>query len=141
MKTVHIQKLHPAATVPSYAHVGDAGMDLCTTQAISLRSQQSAIVPTGIACKLPRGTVGLIWDKSGLATKHGLKVLGGVIDEGYRGEIMVGLINLGKKTIKFEAGNKVAQMLIQDVQHPVIKIVSTLASSQRGSKGFGSSGK
>ncbi len=136
-----IQLLHPQAKLPTYANSGDAGMDLCTTTKIILRPGRTATVPTGIACQLPRGTVGLVWDKSGLATRHGLKVLGGVIDEGYRGEIMVGLANLGTKTVTLDVGHKVAQMLIQKIDRPTIRKVTKLSASQRGTKGFGSSGK
>ena len=116
-------------------------MDLYAVERTTIKPGRSALIGTGIACHLPRGHVGLIWDKSGLATSHGLKVMGGVIDEGYRGEIKVGLMNLGAKTVTFEAGHKIAQMLVQRVHQPKIRIVTALAASQRGIKGFGSTGK
>jgi len=134
-------QLHPSATIPTYANPGDAGMDLHTVERVVLRSGQSAVVPTGIAVALPRGCVGLIWDKSGIATKHGLKVMGGVIDEGYRGEIKVGLANLGSKRVVLEVGQKVAQMLVQRVHRVSVQQVASLTSTRRGAKGFGSSGK
>jgi dUTP pyrophosphatase len=136
-----IQKIHPSAKVPTYANPGDAGMDLHAIESVSIKPGRMALVATGIAVQLPKSTVGLIWDKSGLATNYGLKVLGGVIDEGYRGEIKVGLINLGAETYHVEAGNKVAQMLIQAVHRPKIQTAVTLTTSKRGAKGFGSSGK
>jgi dUTP pyrophosphatase len=141
MPTLKIQRLQPEAVVPSYANPGDAGMDLCTTERVVLKPGKMGVASTGIALELPRGTVGLIWDKSGLATKQGLKVLGGVIDAGYRGEVMVGLINLGPKTVTLETGHKVAQLLVQSIQRPRVAMVAKLSSTVRGAKGFGSSGK
>ncbi|MCC6405057.1 MAG: dUTP diphosphatase [Candidatus Yanofskybacteria bacterium] len=135
-----LQRLHPKATVPSYANPSDAGLDLHTMERVVLRPGASALVATGIAVALPRGCVGLIWDKSGLATKHGLKVMGGVIDEGYRGEIRVGLRNLGARRLVLESGHKVAQMLVQKVHRVKVREVATLTATRRGAKGFGSSG-
>lgn len=140
MVLLKIKKVHPDAKVPTYANAGDAGMDLYAVQRTVIKPGKMAFIPTGIAVQLPRDTVGLIWDKSGLATKHGLKIMGGVIDEGYRGELQMCLMNLGKKAVVFEIGHKVAQMLIQKVQRPQIRVVSVLSDSQRGKKGFGSSG-
>jgi dUTP pyrophosphatase len=141
MPTLKIQLLRPEAVMPSYANPGDAGMDLSTTERVVLKPGRMGVAPTGLAFQLPRGTVGLVWDKSGLATKQGLKVLGGVIDAGYRGEVMVGLVNLGPKTVTLEAGHKVAQLLVQSVHRPRIARVAKLSSTARGDKGFGSSGK
>lgn len=116
-------------------------MDLYASEKTSIKPGRVALIGTGIACHLPKGHVGLVWDKSGLAMTHGLKVMGGVIDEGYRGEIKVGLINLGKKTVAFEAGHKIAQMLVQRVHQPRVRVVAQLASSSRGARGFGSTGR
>jgi len=90
---------------------------------------------------IPVGNVGLIWDKSGLSRKQGLKVLGGVIDSGYRGEIVITLINLGNKKYEIKKGDKIAQMLIQPVHSVEIVEVDSLDDTARGEKGFGSSGK
>lgn len=136
-----LQQVHPSAVVPTYANPGDAGMDLHTVERIVLRPGGSALVATGVAVALPRGFVGLIWDKSGIATKHSLKVMGGVIDEGYRGEIKVGLINLGNRRVVLDPAQKIAQMLIQKVQRVSVQTVGSLSATRRGSKGFGSSGK
>ena len=136
-----IKKLHEEAVVPSYAHPGDAGVDLYATKEYRVKSGEIVLVETGIAMELPRGTVGLIWDKSGFATKNGFKTLGGVVDEGYRGEIKVGLINLSKKSYLIEKGDKVAQMLIQKVEHPTITLVKKLSETKRGIGGFGSTGR
>jgi len=87
------------------------------------------------------GFVGLIWDKSGLSHKHGLKTLGGVIDAGYRGEIKIGIINLGTKKYILEKGHKVAQMIIQKRELCEIEEVAELSDTVRGEGGFGSTGK
>ncbi len=141
MSILKLQKLRPDAVAPTYAHPGDAGMDLYAVEKVVIRPGMLAPIPTGIACQLPRGCVGLIWDKSGLSLKHGLKVMGGVIDAGYRGEIVVTLANLSKKPVTFEAGHKIAQMLVQKVHQPAVRVVKALAASARGSRGFGSTGK
>jgi dUTP pyrophosphatase len=136
-----IKKLKPTAILPSYAHPGDAGMDVYAVEKTILRPGQCAVILTGISMEIPQGYVGLIWDKSGLAIKNGLKTLGGVIDAGYRGEVMVGMINLSGTEYVFEAGHKVAQMLIQAVERSDIEAVEDLADTPRGKGGFGSTGK
>ncbi len=136
-----IQKLHPDAKIPTFAHVEDAGMDLYASCALEILVGERVQVPTGIALAIPVGHVGLIWDKSGISHKGGMKTLGGVVDAGYRGEVLVGLVNLGQETYYIEKGDKVAQMLIQKVEHPEIEIVDTLDETLRGMGGFGSTGK
>ncbi len=136
-----VKKIVSDAKLPAYAHPGDAGFDLYTSEAISLKPGERVQVPTGIAMEIPDGFVGLIWDKSGLSHKFGLKTLGGVIDAGYRGEVKVGMINLSKELYTFEKGHKVAQMIIQKREEPTIIEVSELDDSERGTGGFGSTGK
>lgn len=136
-----LQLLHPNAKAPAYTNPGDAGMDIHAVEKVVIRPRASALVATGIAIALPRGCVGLIWDKSGLATRNGLKVMGGVIDAGYRGEVKVGLMNLGTRAVTLEAGDKVAQLLIQRVHRATVHTVASLTSTRRGEKGFGSSGR
>jgi dUTP pyrophosphatase len=136
-----VKKLNPLAKLPVYAHLGDAGMDVFSSEHISVGPGQYLAIATGIAIEIQKGYVGLIWDKSGLSTNHGLKVLGGVIDSGYRGEIRIGIINLSKKVYTFEVGDKVAQMLIQKIEIPKIGETQSLSETKRGSKGFGSTGK
>jgi len=99
-------------------------------------------VPTGIAVALPEGLAGLIWDKSGLAVKQGISVMAGVIDAGYRGEIIVCIINHGKENVVIRNGQKISQLITQPVFHPDIVVVNELpeASDQRGEGGFGSTG-
>ena len=124
-----------------YAKDGDAAFDLYSSKNVEIASMERAQVSTGIAMEIPDGYVGLIWDKSGLSQKAGLKTLGGVVDAGYRGEVLVGVINLSKENYKFEKGHKVAQMIIQKREHCDIVEVAELGSSERGSAGFGSTGK
>lgn len=136
-----IKKLQADAKVPTYAHHNDAGFDLCAVEDAVVAIGSRVVVGTGLAMEIPSGYVGLVWDKSGLSNNHGLKTLGGVIDAGYRGEIKVGIINLSANDYKIEAGHKVAQMLIQKVEHVEIIEVAELSDATRGEKGFGSTGK
>lgn len=138
---LRIQKLHDKATLPVYAHEGDAGFDLCTTEQVTVGVGEVVQLRTGIAFEIPEGYAGLIWDKSGLSQKKRLKTLGGVIDAGYRGEVLVGMVNLGNEPHTFEAGDKVAQMLIQKVERADIEVVDALSATARADGGFGSTGK
>lgn len=138
---IKLQKLHPSAKLPAYAHPGDAGMDLFAVEATVLAPGEIKAVKTGVAMAIPEGYVGLIWDKSGIAIKEGLKTMGGVIDSGYRGEVMVGMLNTSKKSYTFEAGHKVAQMLIQKIESPELVEADSLEETKRGKGGFGSTGK
>jgi dUTP pyrophosphatase len=136
-----VKKLTEDAIIPKYATKDDAGMDLFAIENIELEPMQRAQIGTGIAIEIPEGHVGLIWDKSGLSHKFGIKTLGGVVDSGYRGEIKIGVINLGKEKYVFEKGHKVAQMIIQIKETPEILEVKELNNSERGEGGFGSTGK
>src|SRR3989344_7746273 len=110
-----LKKLKSDAKLPSYAHPGDAGMDIYSCEERTLLPQEQALISTGIAMEIPDGYVGLFWDKSGLSSKHGLKTMAGVIDAGYRGEVKILLCNLGDTTYEIKQGEKIAQMLIQPV--------------------------
>lgn len=138
---LRIKKLHADAKVPSYAHPGDAGFDLYALKGVTISVGERVLVGTGIAIEIPDGFVGLIWDKSGLSTTHGLKTLGGVVDAEYRGEVKVGMVNLGTEDYTVEAGQKIAQMLIQRVERVEIVEVTELSDTARGEGGFGSTGK
>ena len=143
MQTIEIkfQKLHPDAQVPSYAHVGDAGADVYTVAEITLEPCDRAAIPTGLAVDIPIGYEIQVRPKSGLALKHGVTVLNtpGTIDAGYRGEIQILMINLGKEAYTFEKGQKVAQLVLK----PVVQasyVEGELGNSDRGIGGFGSTG-
>ncbi len=137
---LRIKKLHPDATLPTFAHVTDAGMDLCTTEPVTIMPGESAAVPTGIAMAIPEGYVGLIWDKSGVAIKRHIKTKAGVIDAGYRGEIFIGVFNIGAEPQVFNVGDKVAQILIQKIEQPTLVEVDELDDTPRGTGAFGSTG-
>jgi len=137
---LRIQKLHPEATIPAYAHEGDAGLDLCASKAVSIAPGVREQVSTGLAVAIPEGYVGLIWDKSGVSHKGGIKTLGGVVDAGYRGEVLVGIYNTSDAPYVFNVGDKVAQILIQPIVRPTITEVQMLDATTRGKGGFGSTG-
>ena len=138
---IKIKKLKNNAVLPSYAHAGDAGMDMYAAEDVHIRKGERGKVPTGISIEIPEGYVGLVWDKSGLSINHGLKTLGGVIDAGYRGEIIIGIANLSSEDYTLEKGHKVAQLLIQKIESPVVEEAIELNDSHRGEKGLGSTGK
>ncbi len=115
-------------------------VDFYSNENAVLSSNERKLISTGISIAIPEGYVGLIWDKSGLASKHGLKTMAGVIDSGYRGEIKILIHNLSESEYIVEKGKKVAQMLIQPVEQREILEVADLDHSDRGEKGFGSTG-
>ncbi|HAB56963.1 MAG TPA: dUTP diphosphatase, partial [Acidimicrobiaceae bacterium] len=131
--------------LPGYARAGDAGIDLVAREDVTLAPAGGrALVATGIAIALPAGYAGLVQPRSGLAFKHGVTVLNtpGLIDSGYRGELKVCLIN-HDPTEPFEVarGERIAQLVVQAVEHVTFVEVDTLDDSERGDKGFGSSGR
>jgi dUTP pyrophosphatase len=137
-----ISRLHPDAIIPTYAHEGDAGLDVYNVEPFEIEPGERKSIPLGIAIEIPKGYAALMWDKSGLSHKYGIKTFGGVIDSGYRGEIRAGLMNTSNKFFKFEKGQKVAQLLFQKVEKVTFKEVKELKlTTKRGDKGFGSSGK
>ena len=140
-----IKKLEYDAKVPSYAHGTDAGMDLYYYGPDTmLDCGAQHIFTTGITMAIPAGFAGLIWDKGGLANKQGLKVMGGVVDAGYRGQILVGLLNTSQKPALIIDGQKIAQMIIQEIHQPEIEVVNGSllppAEDERGEGKFGSTG-
>lgn len=137
---INIKKLTPHATLPHYAHPGDAGMDVFSAEDILLAPGARKDVSTGIAMQIPEGAVGLVWDKSGRALKEGLKTMAGVIDAGYRGEVRIVLVNLSTESVSVTVGQKIAQILIQSVISPTLSEVRELDDSSRGHGGFGSTG-
>lgn len=136
-----ITKISKKSISPSYAHDGDVGIDLYTTNSCNLDPGERVLLGTGIIMEIPSGYAGLIWDKSGLSNNSGLKVLGGVVDSGYRGEIKVGLTNLSKESYSIKIGDKIAQMLIQKVEKVNIIETEEVTETSRGKRGFGSTGK
>lgn len=137
-----VKLLNEQSRVPAYAHPGDAGLDLFSSKEMSIPPGQSALVPTGVSIQLPPGTEAQVRPRSGLALKHQITVLNspGTIDEGYRGEVGVILINHGQAAFKIEVGMKIAQMVIQPVIQVRIDVADTLDTTTRGAGGFGSTG-
>lgn len=138
---VKIKKLDPEAKVPAYAHPGDAGMDVFALEDTTIEPGQTVKVRTGVAMELPAGYVSLVWDKSSVAINYGIKTVGGVIDAGYRGEYIIGMVNLSKVPYTFEKHHKVAQILIQRVEYAILTETDELRDSSRSDGGFGSTGK
>lgn len=143
MVGVEIQILEPNWPVPTYAKPGDAGADLRTTQDVVLLPGERKIVGTGVAVAIPDGFVGFVHPRSGLAAKKGLSIVNtpGTIDSGYRGEIMVALINHDvNETIELSRGDRIAQLVIQEFIAADFLVVEQLPESDRGSDGYGSTG-
>lgn len=140
---VHIKLLDPELPAPAYAKPGDAGADLRSRIDFELEPGERALVPTGVAIALPEGYVGLVHPRSGLATKNGITIVNapGTVDSGYRGELMVTLLNTDKtKSFHVQRGDRIAQLIIQKYEHATFTVVDELEQTERGSSGFGSSG-
>ncbi len=140
---VLIQRLDDEFPIPTYAHHGDAGIDLVTTIDAALLPGERAMLPTGIAIALPSGFAAFVHPRSGLAAKVGVSIVNtpGTIDAGYRGEIQVIMINHDlRDTVKFKRGDRIAQLVIQRVETANFHEVERLPGSDRGQGGFGSTG-
>ncbi|TSD98847.1 dUTP diphosphatase [Gordonia rubripertincta] len=140
---IAVRRLDPDLPLPTRAHPGDAGVDLCSTIDLELPAGRRQLVGTGIAIALPFGTVGLIHPRSGLAARAGLSIVNtpGTIDAGYRGEIKVCLINLDpEQPITISRGDRIAQLIVQRVELPEFVEVDELDDTSRGDGGYGSSG-
>lgn len=139
---LEIKKLRDDAVMPDYAHPGDAGMDLFAVEPVEIAPGAVALVSTGIAIALPSGTEAQVRPRSGLAAKHAVTLLNtpGTIDEGYRGEIKVIMVNHGKDPFAVEPGMRIAQMVLAHVLRPQVQEVAALSPTTRGEGGFGSTG-
>lgn len=137
-----VEKINQKAIIPFQAHEGDAGMDLFSVEEVILKPMERKLIHTGIKIQLPKNTEAQIRPRSGLALKNGITVLNtpGTIDEGYRGEIGIILINLGTEEFKVEEGMKVAQMVIKPTLTLEVEEVVELTETTRGEGGFGSTG-
>lgn len=140
---VPVQQLDGDLPLPAYAHPGDAGADLVAAEDVEIGPGERALVRTGIAVALPEGFVGLVHPRSGLAARLGVTVLNapGTVDAGYRGEILVNLINHDRqRSAKISRGDRIAQLVVQRVARAVFHPVETLPDSSRGTGGHGSTG-
>jgi dUTP pyrophosphatase len=140
---VLIKRLDPDLPVPSRAHPGDAGVDLFAAVDAELAPGQRVVVPTGVAIALPDGYAAFVHPRSGLGARHGITIVNapGTVDAGYRGEIRVTLLNTDMQApVRFQRGDRIAQLVVQRVERPVFLEVDTLPGSARGDGGFGSTG-
>ena len=138
---VYVKKLIESTMIPARANKTDAGYDLWSVESYTLKPLERKLFKTGICVEIPEGYYGRIAPRSGLAYKHGLDTLAGVIDSSYRGEIGVILINLGDKDVYITHGDRIAQLIIETCHHPNMIQVEYLNDSSRAEKGFGSTGK
>lgn len=139
---LRVKRLDPDVPLPSYAHDGDAGLDLCAAEDVVLAPMQRSAVATGLAIAVPAGWVGLVHPRSGLALRQGLTVANapGTVDAGYRGELRVILVNLGEDAVTIARGDRVAQLVLQEVGVAEVVEVDDLDDTTRGHGGFGSTG-
>jgi dUTP pyrophosphatase len=140
---VLVRRVHPDVALPMYAHPGDAGADLVTTQAADLAPGERVVLPTGIAIALPDGYAAFVHPRSGLAARCGVALVNapGTIDAGYRGEIKVIIVNLDPRVpVKFAVGDRICQLVIQRVERAEFHEVEELPGAGRGDAGYGSTG-
>jgi dUTP pyrophosphatase len=137
-----IRRLRPDAQVPTRAYAGDAGIDLAACERVELAPGERALVPTGLAVAIPEGYAGYVQPRSGLATKHGISIVNtpGLVDAGYRGELLVNLLNTDpRESFVVEPGMRIAQLVVLEIPAVALVEVDDLPSSERGPRGFGSS--
>lgn len=140
--TLRIKKLDPGIIAPSYAHPGDAGLDISSAEDVLLQPGERATVSTGFAMALPEGYAAFVQPRSGLASRSGIGIVNtpGLIDCHYRGEVKVILVNLGREPFQVKRGDRIAQMVIQKVESARVVVVDELDETARGEGGFGSTG-
>ena len=140
-KTIKVKKIEEQAIVPTRSNSDDAGWDLYSITTRPIAPSQRVTIRTGISLEIPEEYVGLIWPRSGMSVKNGIDVLAGVVDSGYRGEIKVCLLNTSREWMDIKEGDRIAQILFQQVPHFQLQEVDILQNSDRGEGGFGSTGK
>jgi dUTP pyrophosphatase len=140
---VAVHRLDPELPLPTYAHPGDAGADLVSRVDVTIGPGERVLVPTGVAIALPSGHAGFVHPRSGLAARHGISIVNapGTIDEGYRGEILVNLVNLDRsEEFEVHRGDRIAQLVVQPVARAAFVAVDSLDTTVRGDTGHGSTG-
>jgi dUTP pyrophosphatase len=136
-----VKKLHEAAKLPMRGSAHAIGADLCCVEAFTLQPLERKLISTGLAIEIHEGYYGRIAPRSGLAVKHGIDTLAGVIDSDYRGEIRVLLINFSEEIVRFTAGERIAQLIIEKAETVNYEWAEELSNTARGAGGFGSSGQ
>ena len=142
MIELHVKKVRDDAVVPARAYAGDAGLDLSACERVELGPGERALVPTGLAVAIPEGYAGYVQPRSGLAAKHGISIVNtpGLVDSGYRGELLVNLLNTdAREPFVVEPGMRIAQLVILELPEVELVEVDELPDSERGVRGFGSS--
>lgn len=134
-------RIHPQAKLPTRGSLHSAGLDLYSIESLWIAARGRATIRTGLSVAIPHGFYGRIAPRSGLAVKHGLDVLAGVIDSDYRGEIICALINHGDEPLEIEAGMRIAQLIIESIETPTPTWSEDLSETERGGGGFGSTGE
>lgn len=137
---IQVKKLRPRAKVPTKGHPNDAGWDLYSNETVSIPAGASVLILTGVGFAIPEGYAGLIWDRSSMGVK-GLHRFAGVVDCGYRGEVKVCINNSGKEPYHIQLGDRVAQIIFQEIPSFDMIEVEELSETLRGDGGFGSTGK
>ena len=141
VNTIKFKKDTEDTTIPTKGHVSDAGWDLYSNEECYIAANTRKLVDTGIRLEIPDGYVGLIWPRSGLAVNEGIDVFAGVIDSGYRGVIKVCLYNSSEEGVEIKKGDRIAQILFQEIPCFNIEEIDDLSDSERKEGGFGSTGK
>jgi dUTP pyrophosphatase len=141
LERLEFMRLHEEARLPTRGSLHSAGLDLYAVEGTIIPARTRASVRTGLAVSIPHGFYGRVAPRSGLAVKHGLDVLAGVIDSDYRGEIICALINHGDEAIRIDAGMRVAQLIIEAILLPEPVWSEDLSETERGQGGFGSTGE
>lgn len=137
---LEFMKLHPAAMLPTRGSQFAAGLDLYSIESVTIPAHGRSVVRTGLSVAIPHGFYGRVAPRSGLAVKHGLDVMAGVIDSDYRGELLCALINHGAEPLEIEPGLRIAQLLIEAIATPEPVWSEDLSETERGGGGFGSTG-
>ena len=138
---LHFKRFHPEAKLPTRGSERAAGLDLYAVERVMIEPGGRAAVRTGLAVAVPRGFYGRIAPRSGLAVRHGIDVLAGVIDSDYRGEILCALVNHGREPFEIEPGARIAQLVIEVIATPEPVWAEDLEATERGAGGFGSTGQ
>lgn len=137
---IKIKRFDKEIELPKYSRKGDAALDIRSAESCIIEAGKRKAVKSGIAIELPEGYVGLVWDRGGIAAKHGVHTMAGVLDSNYRGELMIVLKNLSEDDFKIERGDRIAQLVIQQVVEADVEESDELSDSNRGDGRFCSSG-
>lgn len=139
--TLYVKLLHEKAILPTRGSEEAAGYDLNAVESVVIKSKNRALINTGLSITVPKNTYGRIAPRSGLAYKHGIDVLAGVIDRDYTGEVKVILLNTSDSDVSINVSDRIAQLIIEVIKTPVIEKVDTISDTNRSSDGFGSTGR